>query len=135
MAAEFDFQAAIYSKLSGAAAITALTSTVVDFGTDDEDQSLAYPYVSIGDAIFAEWDTDNTTGFDVLLRVHSYSDSSSAKECKQMQAAIYATLHRQGLTVSGYETLFMDRESSSILRTSLGAFHGVCEYRALLSKI
>lgn len=134
MAAEFEFQKALFSVLNGDAALSGLGVTVVDFGPSADDAATIYPYVAVGDANLAEWDTDDTTGFNGLVRVHTYSDSRSVKETKEIQGAIYAALHRQSLTVSGYDTILFRREDSDVNRTSRGAFHGVCEYRGYLDK-
>lgn len=134
MAAEFDLQQALYDTLSGLAALTAIGAAVVDFGPTDADASTIYPYVGIGQVFMGEWDTDDTAGFDALVRIHSYSNTGSAEQVKDMQGAIYAALHRQDLSVSGYETILCRREDSDVMRTSQGAFHGVCEYRIYLDK-
>lgn len=134
MGAEFEFQKALYSVLSADATLAAIGARIVDFGPSDEDAATIFPYVSIGDASLAEWDTGDTTGFNVLVRVHSYSAQSGVKETKAMQSAIYAALHLQALSVTGYETILFRREDSSVMRTSRGAFHGICEYRGYLDK-
>lgn len=134
MAAEFEIQKAIYTVLNGDAALTALGPSIVDYGPADDDASTIYPFVAIGNIIVSEWDTDDTTGFDVLARIHTYSDSHSVKETKQIQGAIYDALHRQDISVTGYDDILIRREDSDVMRTSRGAFHGVCEYRGYLDK-
>lgn len=134
MAAEFEVQKAIYTVLSGDAALTALGPDIVDYGPSDDDAATIYPFVAIGNIDMGEWDTDDTTGFDVLARIHTYSDSHSAKETKQIQGAIYDALHRQDITVTGYDDILIRREDSMVMRTSRGAFHGVCEYRIYVDK-
>lgn len=125
-------QVALYDKLSGATAVTDLCSTIVDFGVRADDGSGIYPYIAIGDFILGEWDTDREDGFDAAFRIHTYSNTGSAKECRQIQDAIYTTLHRQPMTITGETVVLVYREDSQILQTTSGAFHGVCEYRALL---
>lgn len=127
-------QQALYSALSGASAVTDLCGTIVDFGPRAEDASGIFPYIAFGQFILGEWDTDRKDGFDVAVRIHTYSNAGGAKECRQIQDAIYSTLHRQAVAVTGYDDVLIYREDSQILQTTSGAFHGVCEYRALLRK-
>lgn len=134
MPAEFDIQQAIYTVLSGNATLAGLGVSVVDFGPDADDGSTIYPYVSIGMIFLGEWDTDDTTGFNMLARIHSYSNTGAAGQTKTMQGAIYDALHRVALAVTGYDTITVHREESFVQRTQSGAFHGVCEYRGLLDK-
>lgn len=125
-------QQAVFTALSGASAVTSLCSTIRDFGPRADDASAIYPYIAIGDMILSEMDTDTSTGFDAVFRLHVYSDQGGARQCRQIQDAIYATIHRQTFAVTGYNDILIYRMDSQILQTSRGAFHGVDEYRALL---
>lgn len=130
-------QQALYSALTGHAGLTALVpvSSIVDFGPRVDDAAGIFPYVSFGSFVLADYDTDNTTGFDAAFRIHSYSDKGSSKECRQIQDAIYDALHLAEFPVSGYNTVIIYREDTDISQTSRGAFHGRCEYRCLLEKL
>ncbi len=132
--AEFAVQQAAYNALSGLAHFTANSVGVFDVGPSADDGAGIFPYVAIGRAVLTEFDTDDTTGFDVLLRVHSYSDQSNMQEVKDIQTAMYDALHRQSFPVTGYDTILIRREDSDVMRASSGAFHGVCEYRVLLDR-
>ncbi len=131
---DFAIQTAIYDALTGASSVTDLCSTIRDFGPRVDDAAGIFPYIAFGGFILAEWDTDTGTGFDGAFRIHTYSDEGGAKECRLIQAAIYGVLHRAALTVTGYQSVLIYRETSQVLQTSRGAFHGVCDYRALLRK-
>lgn len=133
MSDEFTIQSALYSVLSSDAGLTALGPTVVDFGPSEEDASGLYPYVAIGGLIFDASDTDNTTGFDMAGRVHTWGNNG-AKQVRDIQGAMYDALHLQALTVTGFNSVLLYRESSQIMRAASGAFHGVCEYRWLLTR-
>lgn len=134
MSSEFDIQAAIYSALSGSAELTALGPAIVDFGPTAEDGSTVYPYVTVGDILLGEFDTDDTNGFDVELRVHTWTNTGSAKLAKQIQGAIYGALHKADIEVPGFNLINIYREDSDVMKSSSGAHHGVCEYRALADK-
>jgi len=132
---EFAVQTAIYDAVSGDAAVSDLVATVVDFGPTAADASSIYPYVAIGDVIFGEMDTDTTNGFDAVLRVHTWTNTGSAKLCRDIQGAIYDVLHNGDLTIPGFNVINIYREDSDVTLVQSGAHHGVCEYRALLDKL
>ena len=127
-------QQAIFSTLSSDDALIALCDTISDFGPRQDDASGIYPYIAFGDLILSEDDTDTTRGFDMSLRIHTYSDAGGTKECRQIQDAMYDLLHLSNLIVTGYNTVIIYREDSQILQTSRGAFHGIDEYRCLLER-
>lgn len=129
---DFAVQEAIYNTVSQHPSVIATGATVVDFGPSADDGSTIFPYIAIGSFVLNEMDTGDTNGFEAAIRIHSYSDSAGAKECREMQGAIYEALHKAGLWATGFDSLLTYREDSRIMRTSSGAFHGVCEYRALL---
>ena len=127
----FPIQSAIYTALSGSAALISLGVEVTDFGPRPNDGAQPYPYVAIGSIILAEMDTKTSNGFDAAIRIHTHSNSGSAKQCREIQDAIYTALHRVDLTVSGFNAIQVYRVDSDITQAATGAFHGVCEYRAL----
>lgn len=130
MSAETAVQGALYSALS------ALGLTVVDRGRQATDGGSAtpFPYVEVGFVVMNPFDTASETGFDYLARIHTRSRSGSMKEAKDIQGQIYDRLHRGALTVTGYQHVLVQRERSEVLDAPDGSFHGVCEYRGLISK-
>lgn len=132
MSAEWPLQQAIYSALSGSAGVLALCSRIVDAGPRAEDAAVVFPFIEIGKAVLSEFDTDRENGFFYSLRIKSISNSGSSMQSKQIQGAIYVALHRQDLTVAGWNHLLISRHQSFVDRSTSGAFHGVCEYRGLI---
>lgn len=130
MSAEFEIQKALYTALSG------IGLTVVDRGQQAADGGSAtpFPYVEVGFIVMNPSDTATETGFDYLARIHTRSRSGSMKEAKDIQGAIYERLHRGSLTVTGYQHILIQREQSEVLDAPDGSFHGVCEYRGLITK-
>lgn len=130
MSAEIEFQRALFSVLG------ALGLTVYDAAPQARDgASLGnYPYVEIGTLIAGEWDDNTADGFSILARVHTRSRSASMLEARIIQGQIYTALHHAALSVTGQNCILVMRESSDLMRQEDGSFHGVCEYRALLSK-
>lgn len=134
MSAEFDIQAAVFSALSGSSAVTDLVSTIVDFGPREDDAAAIYPYIAIGNIFLNEMDTDNTNGFDAVMRIHTWTNTGSAKLAKDTQGAIYGVLHKADLSVTGFDTINLYRVDSRVMQAASGAHQGVCEYRGLFDK-
>jgi hypothetical protein len=131
MSAEIEFQRAINAALTGAGL------RVYDFAPQvaDGGSPATFPYVEIGHIIAGQWDTNTESGFDTVCRIHTFSRSGSTAECRGIQAQIYTILHKATLTVTGFQSIFLDREMSDCTRQADGSFHGVCEYRTLLETL
>lgn len=136
MSAEFEVQKALYSALNGDVTVSGLVQNIYDFAPQVEDGGSggAFPYVEVGTILLNEMDTKTKNGFDFAARIHTRSRSNSAKEAKDIQGAIYDALHLQTITVAGYSSILLRRETSDVMRAPDGSFHGVCEYRGLIDK-
>jgi len=137
MSADFEVQKALYTAISGDPVVDGLVQAVYDFAPQvaDGGDSGPFPYVTVGMIVMGEMDTKTRNGFNFAARVHTFSRSGSAKETKDIQGAIYDALHLQSLSVTGYAHILLRRETSDVMRTPEGVFHGVCEYRGLIDKI
>ena len=127
---EVAIQGALFSALS------ALGLSVVDTGQQAADGGSAtpFPYVEVGMIILNPFDTASETGFDYLARIHTRSRAASMRQAKEIQGQIYNRLHRGALTVTGFQHVLIQRERSEVMRAPDGSFHGVCEYRGLVTK-
>lgn len=132
---EFAIQSGLYSAVSTASGVVAIGATVRDIGTRTDDVAASFPYVTIGEINLVEHDTATSNGFDAAFRIHTYSNTGSMKQCKDIQAAIYAALHKQFPAFSGYNLVNMYREQTDAMQASSGAIHGVCDYRAILETL
>lgn len=136
MSAETEIQKAVYTALNGNSAFMALVRGLYDAPPQFSDGGSAanFPFTTVGSISPAEYDTQSKTGFDAVIRLHSFSRSSSMKQVKEIQGAAYNVLHLGSLTMTGYRLVIMRRETSDVQRDSDGSFHGVCDYRALIEK-
>lgn len=128
--AEFEIQKGLFTALSG----LGLKVYDVQPQAPDGASTANFPCVTIGTIVLAAWDVKESTGFDFIARIHTWSRSGSMKEAKDIQTAIYNRLHRGTITVAGYGLVDLLRETSDIMRDADGTFHGVCEYRGLIEK-
>jgi hypothetical protein len=128
---DWEVQSALYRMLNSYTPLTNI-APVVDFGRRVDDGSTIFPYVAIGTIILTQFDTDTTNGFDMLARIHTWSDSGSAKQCRIIQGHIYNRLHKDYLLSAAFDSVLMYRDSTDVMQDANGTFHGICEYRAIL---
>ena len=138
MGFELAVQGAVYAALTAHAPLTALVRGIYDAqprpltGSD----ALQFPYVTIGEDTANDWSTDTASGADATITVHTWSRYRGRKEVKEIQAEIYAALHRQALTVAGYAFVSCDWISSDSLIDADGETrHGVQTFRLLVEKV
>jgi len=135
MGVELELQKAVLARLTGDSALMATLTAVTDRQRPVADGGAAAGFPYLHATIFLdEWDTDDTEGFEALIRVHTWSRSGSYAETKSVQGRLYELLHRvTDLTVAGHHLILIRRESSWAETDPDGiTIHGVCEYRALL---
>lgn len=128
-------QGAISSNLKANAALSALVQGVYDAVPqfDDSGNNANFPYVTIGEDNVNEFDTDTELGSDATVTIHTWSRARGRKETKQIQGAVYDALHRQSLTVAGFN--FVDchwQSSTSFLDSDGKTRHGVQTFRMLI---
>jgi hypothetical protein len=130
MSAEFETQKALFG------AISALGLRVYDVAPQASDgASLAsWPYVTIGTAVFSQFDTKEVNGFNFVARIHTRSRSASMAEAKIIQGQIYDRLHHGTLTITEYDTTLLQFESQDVTQVADGSFHGIAEYRGIIEK-
>jgi hypothetical protein len=133
MSIEFEYQKALFTRLN--ASKTALgvvgvydTAPQVANGGDNA----AFPYIVMGDITALQLDTQTRNGFTMTSRIHVYSRTGSKAQCKQIQGLIYGLLHRQPLTVTGFNDFELLRNDSKCFTLADGNTHGVCEYIGLV---
>ena len=137
MAAEVEVQRALYGALSG------LGLRVYDSAPQSADGGsvAAFPYVEVGAIVMAEYDTTTDTGFDFVARVHvRLGDGLGLLLVLLLLLLILlllvldGRLHLGDLTIAGHTLILLRRETSDVTRIADGSFHGVCEYRGLVTK-
>lgn len=98
-AAAWPLQQAIYTKVTSA-------STVMDLVTglfDEVPEGQPYPYISFGSITEVQDDAHGQAGLATEVVLHIWSAYRGNKEAAQILAALTTVLHRQPLTVAGYE--------------------------------
>jgi hypothetical protein len=133
MAVEFEFQKALFLALDAQKVSLGVTGVydIAPQAADSGDASV-FPYVVIGRTFINNRDTQTCNGFEVTARIHVFSRTGAMQECKRIQALIYGILHRQPLSVTGFNNFELLRSETDCLPDQDGKIHGVCEYLALV---
>ena len=103
-------QSALYVRLSGDAALSAMISGVFDHVPDHTD----YPYVTLGDASSRDWSTTTTTGADTQFTLSIYSRSGGRKETLLIMERLHTLLHGVALAISGHQCVSLRHSTSSV---------------------
>lgn len=97
---------------------------VYDVAPQADDPALPLTYSVIGTRITRPMDTKTTRGYTTLLRIYTYSRSTSVRAIEDAQDRIFDTLHYRKHDFA----LIVDRQSSDILLGPDSRHYGVCEY-------
>lgn len=124
-------QSAVYTKLAAS-----IATPVYDNSPQVSDSALGFPYVTIGDDVVSEWDTDTELGGNAVVTIHTWSRYRGRKETKEIQSAIYQALHRaEDLSYTGFLFITIDFLSSeSFMDTDGLTRHGVSTFRVYLEE-
>jgi len=132
MSVSNELQGAIYTALTNDTELMTEISDVFDAVPDNYDQ---FPYVTIGEDILTEWDTDTGTGYTASITIHTWSRSDGRKEAKTIQGLIYDTLHNTPLSMTGYTMLLIRQETENTLLDPDGKTrHGVQVYNSIIQR-
>lgn len=97
-----NLQRAIYQRLTGEASVMNLVTGVYDHvpQVDDPEDASDFPYITIGSDNLLPFDTDTSVGSDATIQIHVWSRHRGRSQIKEIQGAIYASLHRYSLPVA-----------------------------------
>lgn len=125
-----ELQTAIYSRLTGFAALTALvgggTPRIYDHVPDN---GAAFPYVTIGESTAIPFDTKDTLGSEDIISIHVWSRYKGKKEVKQILGEIYNALHRYILTLPNHVCVDCLQEMSEVYQDDDKTYNGIARYR------
>lgn len=124
----------VQKSLVAALALDGIAASDVLRQLADGGATQAAPLVAIGDVTMTPFDTATETGFNFLARIHVRHRSGSMKAVKDVQDVIYNRLHRGTVSVTGFQTVQVLHELSFCDQVHDGEFHGVSEFRGLITK-
>ena len=121
-------QTSIYGVLTGDATLMAAITGVHDF----VNRATGFPYVTIGEMTTLDWSTQQTTGMEMIVTIHSWSQYEGSKELKGIMALIHGLLHDATLSLSGHNFVNCRFDGSTVLRDPDGqTHHGVQRFRVV----
>lgn len=99
---------------------------------DDGGRGDAFPYVGVGDDTAIEWDADDSIGLEATVTLHTWSRYRGRAQCKSIQAAIKAALHRYDLPVASARTVLVNFDfEESLVEADGQTRHGVSRFRII----
>ena len=125
-------QTAIYTALTGDAALTALVDAVYDHVPADA----ALPYVQIGDGSISPFTATGLDGEEHQLTCHVWTQAHGLSQAKQIMAALRDVLDGAELTVASAHLVLLTFTFADTLRDPEGGTqHGVLQFRALTQSL
>lgn len=140
-------QVSIYQALVNNAALDALLARAIGMSSPaiydkvtqpaDTGNNSAFPYVTIGDDLIRQWDTDDSQGAEGEITIHAWSRKDGRREAKEVLAAVYDALARAELTVSGHEFVGIEfeQEGPVVLDPDGETYHGTAQYRIYIDRL
>jgi len=126
---EMPLQGALVAALRADVTLMALVTAV----EDHVPAKRTYPYVVIADLTSLEFDTKTSTGEEVTVTLHAWSQHSGRKEILQIHGELKRILHDQLLAVTDHYTVLMRREYfATFTEPDNVTRHGVSRFRALV---
>jgi hypothetical protein len=124
-------QKAIYSRLTGNAALMAKLTGVFDFIPDNQ----TYPFIQIGEVDYSPFDTQTFDGFQGTITINLWHRSSSRgrSTLHDIQNDVYNLLHNWIPSVSGYTVVSMRFDFSNIIvDPDAVTYHGVQRFKIIM---
>jgi hypothetical protein len=132
--AAWALQTAIFAKLTGNAAVTALLGGQRLY--DDVPVRAEFPYITFGQSTERDWSTGTDAGNEHLVTLHIWSRARGRKEADDVIEAARSALHDQSLTLIGHQLINLRHDFSDVRRDPDGeTFHGITRYRAVTEAV
>ncbi len=127
-------RAAIHAALVADAALVALLGAprVHDVPPGDAD----FPFVTLGEAVVADWSTATEAGTEQALTLHVFSRSGGRAEAFAIAARLQEVLHDAALTLGGHRLANLRATTAEVRRESDGrTFHALVRFRAVTEPV
>ncbi|WP_296578689.1 DUF3168 domain-containing protein [Xanthobacter sp.] len=127
-------RAAIHAALVADAALVALLGAprIHDVPPGDAD----FPFVTLGEAVVADWSTATEAGTEQALTLHVFSRSGGRAEAFAIAARLQAVLHDAALVLAGHRLANLRATTAEVRRESDGrTFHALVRFRAVTEPV
>ena len=127
-------RAAIHAARVTDAALVALIGAprIHDVPPGDAD----FPFVTLGEAVVADWSTATEAGTEQALTLHVFSRSGGRAEAFAIAARLQAVLHDAALALEGHRLANLRATTAEVRRESDGrTFHALVRFRAVTEPV
>ncbi len=123
-------RAALFAALGADAALLALLGGARIYDVPPADA--AFPFVTLGEAVAADWSTATEAGCEHALTLHAFSRSGGRAEAFALAAALGSALHDAPLALHGHRLANLRVTTSEVRREADGrTFHALVRFRAV----
>lgn len=92
----------------------------------------AFPFVTLGEAVVADWSTATEGGSELSLTLHVWSRAGGRAEAFALTAAVQQALHDAPLALAGHHLANLRATTAEVRREADGrTFHGLVRLRAV----
>lgn len=127
--AMWDLQAALFSLMNGDVELKNLVGEGLFDGEPPEDANINMPYVCIGEITEVPNDRLTTTGNDLTVLFHVYSNYEGNKEALLIGKAISRLLTNRNFPMNGFAVNTSRPEFHQIMSERDGVRHALYRYR------
>ena len=132
--AAFALQTAIYARLLGDTALTAMLGGPRIY--DDVPQRADFPYLTFGQSIERDWSTGTEDGKEHTVTLHVWSRAAGRKESDDILEAARGLFHNAALVLSGHRLINLRHDVSDVRRDPDGeTYHGTARFRGVTEPI
>lgn len=128
--AAIELQKAVFSALSGDAALTAALrgSSIYDHAP----ASVAFPYITFGRTSVHDWSTGTEEGGEHIFTIHVWSKEKGKAQVLEIMALARAALHDTGLALDTHRLVNLRGEfEEARFDEDLSVYHGTLRFRAV----
>lgn len=128
--AAVDLQKALFSALSGDAALSALIGENKVF--DHAPADIAFPYLTFGRTSVFDWSTGTESGTEQLFTLHIWSKTKGKKETLEIIDAVQNRLQQEPLILDDHSLVNLRFEfAEARYDDDLSVHHGLLRFRAV----
>jgi hypothetical protein len=92
----------------------------------------AFPFLTLGEAVVADWSTATEAGTEQSLTLHAWSRASGRAEAFALAAAVQSALHDVPLALAGHRLANLRATTAEVRRDEDGrTFHALVRFRAV----
>lgn len=133
---QLEVQSAVISALQADSTVVGLLAQGASSVLDHVPQSTPYPYVVVGEATTAPFDSKTEDGMDQTITLHAWSTFNGMSEIKEIMAAVVEVLDRANISVTGHDLIDISFLSSEAKLEEDGVTrHGIQKFRVLTEAV